>query len=64
LERADQAQRRTQQSSFYRNASLLGAALALFASFSVVGSGRFAITGSLLNLRWASFRDGVTLTPF
>ena len=47
----DPAQRRTQEMSFYRNVSLLGAALALFALFSVVGPGRFAITGSLLSLR-------------
>jgi len=48
---SDPAQRRTQESSFYRNVSLIGAALALFVLFSVVGPGRFAITGSLLNLR-------------
>jgi len=47
---SDPAQRRTQQSNFYRNISLLGATLALFALFSVVGAGRFAITGSLLKL--------------
>lgn len=48
---SDATQRRTQQSNFYRNISLLGAALALFALFSVVGPGRFAITGPLFNLR-------------
>ena len=48
---SDPAQRRTQEMSFYRNVSLTGAALALFALFSVVGPGRFGITGSLLNLR-------------
>ena len=48
---SDPAQRRTQEMNFYRNVSLVGAALALFALFSVVGPGRFAITGSLLNLR-------------
>ena len=48
---ADPAQRRTQQSSFYRNVSLLGATLALFAVFSVAGPGQFAITGALFNLR-------------
>jgi len=47
---SDPAQRRTQQSNFYRNISLLGATLALFALFSVVGAGRFAIMGSLLKL--------------
>ena len=48
---SDPAQRRTQEMNFYRNVSLVGAALALFALFSVVGPGRFAFTGSLLNLR-------------
>jgi uncharacterized membrane protein YphA (DoxX/SURF4 family) len=48
---SDATQRRTQQSNFYRNISLLGATLALFALFSVVGAGRFAITGPLFNLR-------------
>jgi uncharacterized membrane protein YphA (DoxX/SURF4 family) len=48
---SDPAQRRTQQSNFYRNVSLLGANLALFAFFLVVGPGQFAITGSLLTLR-------------
>jgi uncharacterized membrane protein YphA (DoxX/SURF4 family) len=48
---SDPAQRRMQQSNFYRNVSLLGANLALFAFFSVVGPGQFAITGSLLTLR-------------
>ena len=48
---SDPAQRRTQEMNLYRNVSLVGAALALFALFSVVGPGRFAITGSLLNLR-------------
>jgi uncharacterized membrane protein YphA (DoxX/SURF4 family) len=47
---SDPAQRRTQQSNFFRNVSLLGATLALFALFSVVGPGQFAITGSLLKL--------------
>jgi len=47
---SDPAQRRTQQSNFYRNISLLGATIALFALFSVTGPGRFAITGSLLKL--------------
>ena len=47
---SDPVQRRTQQGNFYRNVSLLGATLALFALFSVVGAGRFAITGPLLKL--------------
>jgi uncharacterized membrane protein YphA (DoxX/SURF4 family) len=48
---SDATQRRTQQSNFYRNISLLGATLALFALSSAVGAGRFAITGPLFNLR-------------
>jgi uncharacterized membrane protein YphA (DoxX/SURF4 family) len=48
---SDAAQRRTQEGSFYRNVSLTGAALALFALFAVVGAGGFALTGSLLHLR-------------
>ena len=48
---SDPAQRRTQQGSFFRNVSLLGATLALFALFSVAGPGKFAITGALFNLR-------------
>lgn len=48
---SDAAQRRTQRSSFFRNISLLGATLALFAFLSVTGPGKFAITGSLFNLR-------------
>ncbi len=48
---SDAAQRRTQRGSFFRNVSLLGATLALFAFLTVVGPGRFAITGSLFNLR-------------
>jgi uncharacterized membrane protein YphA (DoxX/SURF4 family) len=47
---SDPAQRRTQEGAFYRNLSLLGATLALFALFSVVGAGRFAITGPFVNL--------------
>jgi uncharacterized membrane protein YphA (DoxX/SURF4 family) len=47
---SDPAQRRTQQSNFYRNISLLGATLALFVLFSITGPGRFAITGSLFKL--------------
>ena len=48
---SDPAQRRTQQGAFFRNVSLLGAALALFALFSVAGPGQFAITKALFNLR-------------
>lgn len=48
---SDPAQRRAQQGSFFRNVSLLGATLALFALFSVAGPGPFAITGALFNLR-------------
>jgi putative oxidoreductase len=48
---SDGAQRRTQRGSFLRNVSLLGATLALFAYLTVVGPGRFAITGALFNLR-------------
>jgi putative oxidoreductase len=47
---SDPAQRRTQRGSFFRNVSLLGATLALFAFLTAVGPGRFAITGSLFNL--------------
>jgi len=47
---SDPTQRRTQRSSFFRNVSLLGATLALFAFLTVVGPGRFAITGSLSSL--------------
>lgn len=48
---SDPAQRRTQQSNFFRNISLLGATLALFALFGVAGPGQFAITGALFSLR-------------
>jgi putative oxidoreductase len=47
----DPALRRTHEGSFYRDVSLLGAALALFAFFTTVGHVPFAVTGSLLNLR-------------
>ena len=47
----DAALRRTQRGNFLRNVSLLGATLALFAFLTVVGPGRFAITGSLFSLR-------------
>jgi putative oxidoreductase len=48
---SDAAQRRTQRGSFYRNVSLLGATLALFAFLTVTGPGKFAITASLFSLR-------------
>ena len=48
---SDADQRRTQRSSFFRNISLLGATLALFAFLSVTGPGQFAITRSLFSLR-------------
>jgi uncharacterized membrane protein YphA (DoxX/SURF4 family) len=48
---SDPAQRQTHRGGFYRNVSLLGATLALFALFTVAGPGRFAITGSFFNLR-------------
>jgi putative oxidoreductase len=48
---SDPAARRTQESGFYRDVSLLGAALALFAFFTAMGHLPFAVTGSLLNLR-------------
>src|SRR2546425_12297457 len=47
---SDATQRRTQEGAFYRNLSLLGATLALFALLSVAGAGRFAITGPFFNL--------------
>jgi len=47
---SDATQRRTQEGAFYRNLSLLGATLALFALLSVGGAGRFAITGPLFHL--------------
>ena len=40
---SDATQWRTQRGSFFRNISLLGATLALFAFLAVVGPGRFAI---------------------
>jgi len=48
---SDAAQRRTQRGSFFRNVSLLGATLALFALLTVAGPGQFAMTGSLFSLR-------------
>ena len=46
----DAAARRTHEGSFYRDVSLLGAALAFFALFASIGHVPFALTGSLLNL--------------
>ena len=48
---SDAAQRRTQRGSFFRNISLLGATLALFAFLTTIGPGLFAVTGSLFSLR-------------
>lgn len=48
---SDATERRTHEGSFYRDVSLLGAALALFAFFTAVGHVPFALTGALLNLR-------------
>ncbi len=47
----DPAARRTHESSFYRDISLLGAALALFALFAASGHVPLALTGPALNLR-------------
>lgn len=47
----DPVQRRTQEGSFYRNASLLGAALSLFALFAAAGHIGFAVTGAAISLR-------------
>jgi putative oxidoreductase len=47
----DPAARRTHEASFYRDMSLLGAALALFALFAAAGHVPFALTGPALNLR-------------
>jgi putative oxidoreductase len=46
----DATERRTHEGSFYRDVSLLGAALALFAFFASAGHIPFALTGSLLTL--------------
>jgi putative oxidoreductase len=48
---SDATERRTHEGSFYRDVSLLGASLALFAFFTAVGHVPFALTGALLNLR-------------
>jgi uncharacterized membrane protein YphA (DoxX/SURF4 family) len=47
----DPAARRTQEGGFYRDVSLLGAALALFALFAASGHVLFALTGPALSLR-------------
>jgi len=47
---SDPAARRTQRSSFLRNLTLLGAALALFALFAAAGHLPFAVTGPALDL--------------
>jgi putative oxidoreductase len=48
---SDPALRRAQEGSFYRNVTLLGAALSLFALFAVVGHIAFAITVPAISLR-------------
>lgn len=47
---SDPANRRTQEGSFYRNVTLLGAALSLFALFAAVGHVPFALSGPVLTL--------------
>jgi putative oxidoreductase len=47
---SDPAARRTQQSSFFRNVTLLGAALSLFALFASAGHLPFALTGPAIDL--------------
>jgi putative oxidoreductase len=48
---SDPAAPRTQEGSFYRNVSLLGAALSLFALFATAGHVPFALTGPAISLR-------------
>jgi putative oxidoreductase len=48
---SDPANRRTQEGSFYRNVSLLGAAVSLFALFATAGHVPFALTGPAISLR-------------
>lgn len=43
--------RRTQEGSFYRNVSLLGAAVSLFVMFATAGHVPFALTGPAISLR-------------
>jgi uncharacterized membrane protein YphA (DoxX/SURF4 family) len=47
---SDAAARRTQESGFYRNLTLIGAAVALFALFAAAGHVPFAVTGPAINL--------------
>ena len=47
----DPAARRTHEASFYRDVSLLGAALALFALFAAAGHVPLALTGPAINLQ-------------
>jgi putative oxidoreductase len=47
----DPAARRPHEAGFYRDVSLLGAALALFALFALSGHVPFALTGPALSLR-------------
>jgi uncharacterized membrane protein YphA (DoxX/SURF4 family) len=47
----DPAARRTHEAGFYRDVSLLGAALALFALFAASGHVPFALTGPAVSLR-------------
>jgi uncharacterized membrane protein YphA (DoxX/SURF4 family) len=46
----DAAARRTSEGGFYRNLTLIGAALALFALFAAAGHVPFAVTGPAINL--------------
>jgi putative oxidoreductase len=46
----DPTERRTHEGSFYRDVSLLGAALALLAFFAATGHVPYALTGALFNL--------------
>lgn len=48
---SDPAARRTQEGSFYRNVTLLGAALSLFALFATAGHVPFALIGPAISLR-------------
>jgi putative oxidoreductase len=48
---SDPVARRTQEGGFYRDVTLLGAALCLFALFAVVGHAGFAFTDAAINLR-------------
>ena len=48
---SDPAARRTHESGFYRDVSLLGAAMALFVLFATAGHVPFALTGPAISLR-------------